>query len=236
MKRWCLRDPFTMTALILISLAFLLHFKRGTWFSLFVALIWMGYLMRSRTPLLVFAGLAAASLGLPAVRRRLALLQEEFSSDLGGRYALWTEAAPTLLAEHPLGMGWRVMGYEELSALVSTLQPNLDHLHNNLFQIGVDAGWVGLAAWMTWMVVGLGVGARQAYRLRSANPQAASIAIGASGALVALLANGMVEFNFGDSEIFMTYLFLMGLSLFLRKVPPDQPWTSPPPSPRPTIL
>lgn len=230
--RWRWREPFAASALILLSLGLLLHFKRGTWIAFALALIWMCMLMRNARPLAVFALLIGLALALPAVRTRLGMLEMEWSGDLGGRYALWTEVAPPLLASTPLGSGWKTVRHEHLAAHAETLQPGLEHLHNNLLQIALETGWGGVLAWTAWMAILIVLVTRLGLRLRTGNPEGAALPIGVSGALVGLLANGMVEYNFGDSEIFMIFLLLTGLGLLSGRLSPEARLI-PPPSPGP---
>ncbi|MCP5487483.1 MAG: O-antigen ligase family protein [Verrucomicrobia bacterium] len=232
--RWRFKEPFTATAMILIGLGLLLHFKRGTWISFALALAWMSLLIRNRKPMVVFLGLALASLGIPAVRARLALLRFEWSGDLGGRYALWTDVAPRLLSEHPLGVGWKAVRHEDLIPYTHQLQPGLEHLHSNVLQVALETGWLGSVCWAIWMGWMVLLVSRNAMRLRWQNPAAASIPIGVAGALVGLLANGMVEYNFGDSEMFMAMMLLMGLGLFAERLSASDPLSPPPAPPPPT--
>ena len=70
-------------------------------------------------------------------------------------------------------------------------------------------GPAGLAAWLGWMAVTVWM----LYRSSRGPPgEASRMALGALGAFVALMLNGVVEYNFGDSEVLMLLCLLMGLS------------------------
>lgn len=88
-------------------------------------------------------------------------------------------------------------------AAVNQLNP---HLHNVPLQIAAERGLPALAAWL-WFIVALVAGL---FRIRRGTtgrflPNAA-IAI-----VAAMLAAGMFEYNFGDSEFLMLFLLLVTL-------------------------
>lgn len=78
------------------------------------------------------------------------------------------------------------------------------HLHNVPVQIAAERGLIALGVWV-WFVVVLGRALFQ--RARSASvPASAALA-----ALVAMLAAGLFEYNFGDSEFLMLFLVMVTL-------------------------
>jgi O-antigen ligase len=90
-------------------------------------------------------------------------------------------------------------------------EPNISHLHNNVIEIAVERGGVGLLAWMTiWAVAlwNMGVAWRNAGR---GEPDAMA-AMGLA-AITAFLAAGMFEYNFGAAVMQMMICFLMAASL-----------------------
>jgi O-antigen ligase len=92
--------------------------------------------------------------------------------------------------------------YRDPSA-VRQLNP---HLHNVPLQIAAERGLPALAIWC-WFVVVL---IRDFMRLkkRTAVP---SLATAGLASVVAMLAAGMFEYNFGDSEFLMLFLVLVTL-------------------------
>ncbi len=210
-RRWSLRYPPVTVALILMGLALLLHFKRGAWISFFGAVILMSVLLRSRKPFVAVCLVFLLGLTLSPVRERIGMISQEFTGEFGGRYELWTQAAPVLIAGHPQGMGWKAMTYEDLLPLCEYVQPGLNHLHNNILQILAETGWAGAVIWVLWMGWVLILAYRLARRATGDDPDLQAIGVGVFGAFSALLINGLVEYNFGDSEIFMLMNLLMGM-------------------------
>jgi O-antigen ligase len=86
------------------------------------------------------------------------------------------------------------------------VQPVNPHLHNVPVQIAAERGLPALAVFL-WFVVSLGVALVRLVR-RSADRllPAASLAV-----LAAMLAAGLFEYNFGDSEFLMLFLVLITL-------------------------
>ena len=80
------------------------------------------------------------------------------------------------------------------------------HLHNVPMQIAAERGLPALAAWLGMLVV---LAIDMVKRLRIAETR--FLAASALGCMVAMLAAGMAEYNFGDSEFLMLFLVLMTL-------------------------
>jgi putative inorganic carbon (HCO3(-)) transporter len=80
------------------------------------------------------------------------------------------------------------------------------HLHNVPVQLAAERGLPALVFWL-WFVV---VAARDLFRLARRGPD---VAMGATGlaALVAMVAAGFFEHNFGDSEVLILFLGLITL-------------------------
>jgi O-antigen ligase len=102
-------------------------------------------------------------------------------------------------------------GYREPTAVS---QRN-SHLHNVPLQIAAERGLPSLAIWL-WFVVVLLI---DFVRLRktSSLPSLASAGI---ACVVAMLAAGMFEYNFGDSEFLMLFLVLITLPYAAERVAP----------------
>jgi len=91
------------------------------------------------------------------------------------------------------------------------------HMHNNLLQIAAERGIPGLLLWL-WFMGHLAWKAFQMSRSRGKpgsgdHPGGADAAVfmglAACGGWVALMAAGMFEYNFGDSEVLTLFLFMM---------------------------
>jgi O-antigen ligase len=113
-----------------------------------------------------------------------------------------------MIEAHPLtGVGPNMV--EELYAqyrdprAVNQINP---HLHNVPLQIAAERGLPALAVWLAFIFVLLRDVATRFFQNRSRVLTAAALA-----AIVGMLAAGMFEYNFGDSEFLMFFLILVTL-------------------------
>ncbi len=123
------------------------------------------------------------------------------------RFAMW-QSGVHMIRDHPLtGVGpdmvqvvypdYRVEG------AVNATNP---HLHNVPLQIAAERGLPALALWL-WFIVAT---TRELLRGFKRDVSRA-LAAGGLAALVAMLAAGMFEYNFGDSEFLMLLLVIVTL-------------------------
>ena len=140
------------------------------------------------------------------------------------RFAMW-QSGVHMIRDHPLtGVGpdmvqvvypdYRVEG------AVNATNP---HLHNVPLQIAAERGLPALALWL-WFIVAT---TRELLRGFKRDISRA-LAAGGLAALVAMLAAGMFEYNFGDSEFLMLLLVIVTLPAAAARTDerPDQQPTS----------
>jgi O-antigen ligase len=212
--------PLLFALLLAAILAgILLHNKRGVWLATSLTLPVWALLSRRWKPLLGLVLLGCLALALPTVRERLHNIRDNLQPRHGGRYTLWQAVAPRLLPQYPLGIGYNAGEHEDFRTIVDAvnadlpvprryhLEDGLRHLHNNFLQIRLELGIHGLLLWLAWMVHTLWTG------FRRSPPELRPLRTATACALLALLLNGVVEYNFGDSELLMLYLTLFGILL-----------------------
>lgn len=90
--------------------------------------------------------------------------------------------------------------------VADAVKPTNPHLHNVPMQIAAERGLPALGAWI-WFVVSAGVGL---FRLLKKSRHK-SLAAAALGGMAAMLAAGLTEYNFGDSEFLMLLLVMITL-------------------------
>ena len=123
------------------------------------------------------------------------------------RVAMLREGAH-MIRSHPLvGIGPNMVLplYAEYRDPEAVLPVN-QHLHNVPVQIAAERGLPALAVWL-WFIVGLVVALARQLRDRDVRFLAAA----GLAAVVSMLAAGMFEYNFGDSEFLMLFLILVTL-------------------------
>ena len=90
--------------------------------------------------------------------------------------------------------------------VAEAVKPTNPHLHNVPMQIAAERGLPALAAWL-WFVITLVVGLLKLLR----KSRHKSLAAAALGGVAAMLAAGLTEYNFGDSEFLMLLLVIVTL-------------------------
>ena len=113
-----------------------------------------------------------------------------------------------MVKDHPVfGVGPNMVEvvYPQYRVAEAVEQVN-PHLHNVPMQIAAERGLPALALWVGF----IGVFAHSLYeRFRSGRARTTTTA--AMAALVGMLAAGLFEYNFGDSEFLMLFLMLATL-------------------------
>ena len=141
------------------------------------------------------------------VTKRFASIFDMNDPSRRDRVAMLHEGAHMIRAHPLVGVGPNMVQplypqYRDPDA-VNDVNP---HLHNVPVQIAAERGLPALAIWL-WFVVSLIVSLVP--RLRE--PQTRFLAASALAAVTAMLAAGLFEHNFGDSEFLMLFLILVTL-------------------------
>jgi O-antigen ligase len=144
---------------------------------------------------LVAIGVAVS---ITPVRDRLLSSYSHFTIE-GGRSTIWRIGAE-LLSEYPLGIGYHNSGV--LREFAPEIPSELKHFHNNLLNIATETGWLGVAIFL-WLLT---IAIRCCFRDRR---DPLYVAFGA--ALISWQVAGLVEYNFGDSEVTIMVWVLLGL-------------------------
>ena len=208
-------------AIILMLLAFLLNGKRGPWIGLIAQVFGLILLIKSsknRSIFLVLGLIFLLSLmALPYTRIRLFSSIADFMIS-GGRNEMWRMGFD-LLDRYPLGIGFHN------SKFIHVLNPELPalhrHLHNNFLNIAVEMGWFGLVVFINFALQII-ITTYQEIMLFFNNKKneiqnliiTLSLFLGTIGTNIA----GLVEYNFGDSEVRNILFILMGIYLSKTKI------------------
>lgn len=195
-----------------LTLALLAAFTRGIWLGTVAG---AGYLLgrsaRRRLLWLLPVGLCLLFLASPSwlQRRGFSIFQASQDSSIQARLVM----IPTglrMIAAHP----WFGVGPEQVGPEFLRYKP-LDlplprawygHLHNDYLQLAAERGIPCLLIWL-WMLfevfyAGLFTARSPSGMGRTWGHMAIALTIG-------LMVSGLFEFNFGDSEILILYLFLI---------------------------
>lgn len=191
-------QPLLVTSqLPLLIAALVINLKRGPWLGVFSALVVFCFTVSKRLVIAVVAAAVIAGNYLPPVYERLNESYKHFTIS-GGRSTIWRIGAE-LISEYPLGVGYHNSGI--LRRFSPEIPESLKHFHNNFLNITAETGWLGLACFLWFLSRLLQTSFRK-------GASAVSIAIGCG--IISWQMAGLVEYNFGDSEITIIVWMLVG--------------------------
>ncbi|HEX6163949.1 MAG TPA: O-antigen ligase family protein [Vicinamibacterales bacterium] len=196
---------FIMPALLV---ALSLTLTRGAWVGVAVGvallLLSKDFRLLALVPIVIVASLLLAP---DTIRERFWSMLDP--KDLTGRDRIaMLEAGAAIVKDYPL-MG---VGPDQIERVYpryrvpDAVKPTNPHLHNVPMQIAAERGLPALAAWL-WFVGAVFLGLLTLVR-KARNK---SLAAAALGGMAAMLAAGMTEYNFGDSEFLMLLLVIITL-------------------------
>lgn len=195
----------------LLLVVFLINLKRGPWLGVACGALLLGSAVSRRALMLIILVAIFAVTLLTPVRERMLHSGDDFSV-YGGRKNMWMMGVE-LVERFPLGLGLDNARY--MRELLPGLPPLHRHMHNNLLNIAVETGWVGLLTYGWWMV-GVILYSLALWKRARDIPQfkhLSSVCLGTSAAILGWQVAGLVEYNFGDGEIRMIVLLLIGIVL-----------------------
>lgn len=216
------RSHRTWSALVMpaLAVALVITFTRSAWVGACVGIGLLFLLKDFRLlvllPIAVFVFLLVAPPNLTARFYSISSLKDPSNQD---RVAM-LHSGLHMIKDDPLtGVGpdmvVRVYPQYRDPLAVHALNP---HLHNVPLQIAAERGLPALGVWI-WFIVTMMVDFWR--RRRGPFP---SLACGGLAAIAAMLAAGLFEYNFGDSEFLMLFLVLVSLPYAAeRTVPASEP-------------
>jgi O-antigen ligase len=191
-----------------LAVAVVVTFTRSSWVGACVAAALLFSLKDFRLlailPILAAVFFAAAP---PAITARFMSIFDRNNPTNLDRIAMIREGEHMIRAHPLLGVGPNMVEvmYSDYRDPDSPAVIN-PHLHNVPLQIAAERGLPALGAWL-WFVTVVLMDLWRMFKAKLASvPAAAALA-----AMVAMLAAGMFEYNFGDSEFLMLLLILVTL-------------------------
>lgn len=194
------------------ALAMALTLTRGAYVGLAAGLLAVLLAWRPLLALLAPFVIAAFFVLMPLpVRDRIASATNPHDVTMNDRVAMW-KAGRAMIADRPLfGVGpGRVKILYPVYRVPGWVEPRPGHLHNNLVMVAAETGIPSALAYLAF-VGAFFLGALRIVRRAPRGDPARGIALGAIGAMAALFAAGMFEYNFGDVEVLMATLVVATL-------------------------
>jgi O-antigen ligase len=206
--------PAIAVPALLVALA--ATYARNAWVGVFVAVVCLLALRNWR--LVIIAPVVAAMFLVlaPASIRQRAYSMFDLNDPTNRDRRAMLKVGAGMIQDNPLfGVGPEMIQREYPKYRPpDAVNPTNPHLHNVPVQIAAERGLPALIVWLWFVFVALRDLARQ-LRDGPARPVAAA----GLAAVVAMLAAGLFEYNFGDSEFLMLFLGLITLPFAAARAP-----------------
>ncbi|NMC62506.1 MAG: O-antigen ligase family protein [SAR324 cluster bacterium] len=184
--------PFLCTAL-------LSNLKRGPWAGVLVGSIIFAFKYAKKWVFGIIFIAIILLISFQPIRTRIVESPRHFFMT-GGRSEIW-KIGSELVFNYPLGVGLKNSKYLREYSL--SIPPGMTHFHNNLLNITAETGWIGLSVFLWWLTLVL------SHAFRTAENPILARSIGC--AIISWQVAGLVEYNFGDSEVLLVALFAIGI-------------------------
>ncbi len=208
---------FFLGSFLLIEAALVLSLTRSAWIGTVVAGMLLLFLKDWRLPLVapILAAVASVLLSGDVERRILSLVSPDTS---GWDRVYMLEAGSRIVKNHPwLGVGPEMVAeVYPIYVEVDAVRHDNPHLHNNLIQVAAERGLPAAAVFVWFVGASLALAVRELRRTPSRGTSRA-LAAGALAVLLSGLVAGLFEYNFGDSEFQMLFLFAMSIPPILKR-------------------
>ncbi len=203
-------ERWSAILLVILLGSLIVNLKRGPWLGVFSAIFVYGLLSSRKLALSAVVVAAAIFITFEPVRERAFDMVDHFNIG-GGRGEIWT-LGMELVQRYPLGVG------PDNASVIRKMDDQLPelhrHMHNNLLNITVETGWLGLTIFCLWIF-------RLIYsclfrRKGASDTNPVNILLLSTGcAVVAWQVAGLVEYNFGDGEVRLIAFCLTGFIIAL---------------------
>ncbi len=196
---------FTLTLMLTASRAVIVS-------SIFTLVIVSLVIRGVRAPIIalaavtVFGGLSLYI--VPSARQQAALI---FNDDSSSRRIAYMQAGLLMIPQRPIfGIGmdsqklhWKEWGFPG---------DYITHTHSTPIQIALDRGLPALGCYL-WLIVAMFTMTLRGYRqaLFKGDLKLTGLMIGALAVLIGFSTSSLVNYNFGDAEVLLLLLFIMGL-------------------------
>ena len=202
---------------ILAAAALVLTLTRSAWIGILVAGCVILFLYKPKTLILipVVAGLFFAVSPKHIKNRALTIFKRRSYSNM--ERLEYIHAGIKIIKDYLLfgtGPDTVDMVFQDPKYELSESAKRNVHLHNNFLQIAAERGIFAFIAWLTfviWTLISL------IKLTKNKDPSLRPLAVGALAGFLALLAAGMFEYNFGDSEILTLLLFIITIPFAKKK-------------------
>jgi O-antigen ligase len=204
--RWAVTAGWCAAGAIVVAL--LLAFTRSVWVACFAGACYLLWKSHRRWLIALPVAVVIAYLAAPEwLQMRARSIADRNDNSVQARLLMW-KAGLAMVKDRPVfGVGPDGVKYEFDRYRPDTYVPPAwyGHLHNNYVQMAAERGLPGLLLFL-WLIF---AALSDQWRIARQAGARAYLARGAVAATIALLVAGFFEYNFGDSEVAMLWLFLL---------------------------
>lgn len=205
-----------LSGLALVGVALSMTLTRSVWLATLAGIVvlllmrhfhWMTFVAGS-----LVAGLVAVA-SPDVIQKRILSTWDANDPSNYARLAIW-KAGQRMVEAHP----WFGVGPQRISRVFYDYHPIQSdrnrsgfypvHMHNNLLQFAAERGIPCALAWL-WLMLKLAADHWFQFRQTRATGETRAVSAVGFTAVVVLFLAGVFEFNFGDSEVLMVFLFLV---------------------------
>jgi O-antigen ligase len=197
------------TAALAAGVALEMTLTRSAWIGVAAAACVLVLVWKPKFILVVPALVVLVFMVSPASVKRRALsifTLQGFSNRIRVEYL---RAGTAIVRDHPLlgtGPDTVDMVFQDPKYGLSEDAKRNVHLHNTMVQIAAERGLPALAAWLAFIAW---AAAALVKAVRARDPDRLPLAAGGLAALTVMVVAGFFEYNFGDSEIAILFLYLI---------------------------
>lgn len=209
---------------VLGSIALILTLTRNAWIGLMVTAVVILLLYKPKTLIIlpIMAGLFYVASPQSIKRRVHSIFSlKSYSNALRIEYL---NAGIEIIKDYPVfGTGPNTVHviFQRPQYKLSEEARNNVHLHSNIIQIAAERGIPTLLAWlvfMAWVFIAL------AKLIKNKDPALFPLTAAGLAMVLALMAAGLFEYNWGDSEVTTLFLYMICIPFALNQIqkPEDQ--------------
>lgn len=203
---------------VLAAVALVLTLTRSAWIGILVAGCVILFIYKPKTLVLVPIAASLFFVVSPKHIKNRALTIFKRNSYSNMERLEYIHAGIMIIKDYPLfgtGPDTVDMVFQDPKYELSESAKRNVHLHNNFLQIAAERGLFSFMAWLTfviWTLISLGK------LTKNKDPSVRSLSVGALAGFLALMAAGLFEYNFGDSEILVLLLFIITVPFVQEKI------------------
>jgi len=195
-----------------------LTLTRNSWIGLFFAIAVVLILYKPKTLFIFPVAVVLFFLVLPKPAKDRALSIFDLKNTTNQQRFEYWQAGIKIIKDYPLqgtGPDMVDMVFQNPKYGLSQVAKSNVHLHNNFLQIAAERGLFTLAAWIGFL---LALFFSLIRLLKKRDPVVFPFAGAAMAALTGLISAGLFEYNFGDSEVVVFFLYIITVPFAMERI------------------